>query len=235
MRRLALAAVVAALIGAHPAVAQESTTVARGELVGGRDVAAWTVAYNRWLLHFTRSELMADRSACLEPPAGGPVTFLAATARGDEHVASADCTVRAGQYLLLSGPQMTCANAVPLPPRYPPTAAGLERCARDNWPVIADPHPRLVLDGQAIPTGGIVRPPAFRVKLPGRDNLFGSSGVRRARAALVGRPTLIKPLAPGVHTLIEGIHYRVTHNMVTVYKLTVVQESSLTRFAGTPA
>jgi hypothetical protein len=102
------------------------------------------------------------------------------------------------------------------------TAAGLERCARDTWPVIADPHPRLVLDGRPIPTGAVVRPPAFRVTIPLRDNLFGVAGVRRARVAIVGRPTLIRPLTPGVHTIIQAIHYRVTHNVVAVYKLTVV-------------
>jgi hypothetical protein len=218
VRRLALAAVLAALITTS-ATAQESPIVGRGEVVGGRTTLQWEVAYDRWLFGFTRTA--ATSGDCLPSPGSGPVHFLAAGGPDDVHVISADCTVPAGEYLLLAGPLLQCADVIPLPRRWR-GPAGLKRCAREGWSEVADPHPRLVLDGNPIPTGAVVHPDAFRLTMPARDNLFGMPGRRHAHAALVGRPTLIRPLVPGHHTLIQGIHYRVTHNYVVVYNLTVV-------------
>jgi hypothetical protein len=219
MRRVALAGLLVLLL-APQAAAQESPVVGRNETIGGRSLTQWTVAYDRWVLGFTETELTTD-AGCLAAPTGGPVRFLGVSGPQDDHVLTANCTVPAGSYLLLAQPQVFCSDVTPLPRRWR-GARGLERCASENWPKVADPHPRLVLDGQPIATGPVVRPRRFRVAVPPDDNVFASPGVRRANAAVVARPTLIRPLTPGTHTLIQGIHYRVTHNMVAVYNLTVV-------------
>jgi hypothetical protein len=219
VRRLAFAVVLAALIAAVPATADESPIVGRGEVVGGRTAAQWGVAFDRWMLGRTGTELTSG--TCLTAAAGDSVQFVAVGGPEDAHVVATDCTVPAGKYLFVIGPQMQCADVIPLPRRWR-GPAGLRRCAREGWAKVADRHPRLVLDGNPIPTGAVVHSDAFAFTMPARDNVLGMPGRRHGHGAFVGRPTLIKPLSPGKHTLIQGIHYRIWHNLVAVYNLTVV-------------
>jgi hypothetical protein len=220
MRRLALAVLAAASIGAQPVHAQDlSPVVGKSEQIGGRGVAAWAVAWNRWILAFKRDALETEGD-CLPAP-GGPVQFLSGRGPDDEHVVTVNCTVTSDRYLLLGTPLAICTDVV-LPRKYRPTDAGLRRCAREFWSYVADPDPRLVLDGAPLPNGFVVHSPAFRFTLPSRDNLFGRPGVRSGRAAIAGRPVMLRPLPPGHHTLIQGVHYRITHNYVVVFQLTVV-------------
>jgi hypothetical protein len=118
-------------------------------------------------------------------------------------------------------PQTICSDVFP-ELGYPLTAAGLIRCARDSWRELGDQAPRLVIDGAPIPNGFVVHTRAFRFKMPARNNVFRLPGVRGGRAASAGRIAIIKPLAPGRHTLIEGVKYRDFHNQVIVYNLDVV-------------
>jgi len=216
MRRLVLAAVIG-LVLVQPALADQPPVLGRGETVANRDLAQWAVSLDRWIFG-VRAKAVKTPGACLSHDTG-TVMFVGASGE-DEHVYDATCTIPAGRYLMLGGPQMNCTDIFPME-GFSTTARGLESCARHYWPAIADPHPRLVLDGVAIAHGPVVHPPAFRFALP-RDNLFGRPRVRHGRAAMVGRATILRPLAPGVHTLIQGIHYRVTHNMVSVLHLNVV-------------
>jgi hypothetical protein len=219
MRRVAFAALLGALLAAHPATAGEPRVVGRGELVAGRDLASWEVAWTRWIFRFPR-RMVNSAGGCLPQP-DGPVRFLSGRGSADDHVVSVDCTVPADRYLLLGTPLALCSDVV-MPPGYPRTTAGLKRCAREFWAQVADPSPRIVLDGAPLPNGFVVHTPVFRFTIPAHDNAFNLPGVRRARGAVTGRPVMLRPLAPGRHTLIQGIHYRITHNLVVVYNLTVI-------------
>jgi hypothetical protein len=163
-------------------------------------------------------------SDCMpQPTDSADVWFLAGGSGGstDEHVVEVHCTVPAGRYLMLGVPALLCSDVVPTP-GFATSATGLRRCARSSYEKYTDPHPRLVLDGQPIPAGVVVHTPVFRFTMPAHDNVFDSPGVRRGRAASVGRAAMLRPLPPGSHTLISGVRYRITHNIVIVYKLDVV-------------
>jgi hypothetical protein len=219
VRRLVLAGILAAVMAA-PAAAQESPVVGAAEQIGGRTLTSWAVSWNRWVIGFPRKMLEGSGTTCLpQPAAGGPVWFLAAHGGQDAHVVSIECTVPAGSYLLLDTPEVECTDIFAAP-GFPTTDRGLKRCASAYWRKLADRHPRLVLDGQALPHGPVVRPPAFRFSLP-RENIFRMPRASHGRAALVARATMLRPLAPGAHTLIQGVRYRGHHNTVVVYKLTV--------------
>jgi hypothetical protein len=217
MRWLALVAILAAACPAA-AFASESPIVQPTETVGGRTLPDWERLWSKWTFSF-KYRTLANERECL-PQAPGPVRFLAIPV-GDEHVSQVTCTVSAGTYLMLGEPEIYCTDVDP-DPDYPLTARGLQRCARRYWRELTDPHPRVVLDGQPIANGYVVHPRVFRFRMPAHDNVFGAPGVRIGRAAVVARATLIKPLAPGQHTLIKGVKYRDLYNIVGVFKLTVV-------------
>jgi hypothetical protein len=219
MRRLLSAALLTALLAAHPAAADQSPVVGRGELVAGRSLSQWDVRWNSWAFGVSQSSTRQTEQ-CLAQPGDSPVRFLGVRSR-DEHVYEVHCTVAATQYLMLGQPGALCNDARPLRP-YTTTAQGLRRCARDFWRQIADPKPRVVLDGTSLGAGPTVHTGAFRFSVPPRDNQFDRPGVRRVRAAAVARATILRPLSPGEHTLIQAYRYRGEHNQVVVYKLTVV-------------
>jgi hypothetical protein len=131
----------------------------------------------------------------------------------DDHVTTVTCTVSAGTYLMLGEPLVYCTSIDP-DPAFPTTKKGLRRCARFFYRQLADPKPRVVLDGQTLPNGVVVRPHVFRYHEAGSYAL--------GRMGAVGRVVILRPLAPGQHTLIHGFRYTDDSNAVTVYKLTVV-------------
>ena len=217
MRRVALAGLLASLLAPAPAAAQESPVVGPSELVGGRSLVQWQTAWSRWDFGLTNKALATEKE-CLPQPQPSPVRFLRIP-ESQDHVTTVTCTVPAGTYLLLGEPEVFCTDIEP-EPGYPQTARGLRRCALDFYRRLADPQPRVVLDGNPIPNGYLVRTGALRLRLR-TDNYFGVSP-RLIRAAVVAHPALLRPLAPGQHTLIQGLRYRDTSNIVCVFKLTVV-------------
>jgi hypothetical protein len=221
MRRVALAVVLAALAVAQPAGAAESPITARDELVGGRDLASWQIAWNRWRLALPAMPAGIGRG-CITADQRGPVWFLSGGGSSfDEHVVTIDCTVPAGSYLMTGLPETLCPDVLTDDPRLK-TPRSLERCARRGWLDVGDRHPRLVLDGRAIPNGYVVYTGVFRFTMPARGNVFQRVGIRGGRAAAGAKVAIVKPLAPGHHTLIEGVKYANFHNQVTIFNLTVV-------------
>jgi hypothetical protein len=220
VRRLALAAVLAALITA-PAAAQDSPIAARDEIVAGRDLVGWQVEWNRWRLALP-AKPPGLGTGCITAAQPAGVWFLSGGGRStDDHVITFDCTVPAGSYLLTGVPESLCSDVLPNAERLN-TPAKIMRCAREGWKAIGDPAPRLVLDGNPIPNGFEVHTPVFRFTMPARGNVFQRRGVRRGRAATYAHVALIRPLAPGRHTLIEGVKYRHFHNQVLIFNLEVV-------------
>jgi len=191
MRRLlSLFAVAFACLASNAFASDVSPIVQADERIGGRSLADWEVAWSKWSFGFTNSEL-GEKTGCLPQPSSAPVHFLVIP-ESDDDVNAIPCTVPAGSYLLLGEPQIYCTDIDP-EPAYPTTAKGLARCARHYWHQLTDPHPRVVLDGQPIPNGYVVHTRAFRFRLPPRDNMFDLPGVRRGRAAVVARVTLLRP------------------------------------------
>jgi hypothetical protein len=219
VRRLAVASLLAALIAAAPATADESPVVGAGEMVAGHDLAHWLTGWDRWAFGFTQSQVTRGND-CLPQDGGAPVRFLAVRTRA-EHVYEVHCTVAASQYLMLAQPGTLCPTYL-RPRDLPATPDGLRRCARRAWKEIADPHPRLVLDGDPVTPGPTIETGVFQLRLPRRDNQLFRPGMTRVRVAAVARATILRPLGPGEHTLILGVRYRGQHNLVLVYKLTVV-------------
>lgn len=219
MRRLALAGLLATLVAAQPVAADEAAVVGPTEQVGGRTLAQWQAAWSRWGFGLTEKALEGEKE-CLPQPQAAPVRFLQMP-ESEEHVTTVTCTVPAGTYLMLGEPEIFCTD-FDLEPRYPRTAAGLERCALHYYRQLTDPHPRVVLDGKPIANGYTVRTNAFRFRLPA-GNWFDVRP-RAARAAVVAHAALVRPLPPGEHTLIQGLRYKDTSNLVCVFKLTVLPE-----------
>ena len=219
MRRFALAGLVVSVLAAQPATAQESPVAGPREQVGGRTLAQWQAAWSSWDFGLTEKALAAEKE-CLPQPQPTPVRFLRIP-ESEEHVTTVTCTVPAGTWLMLGEPEVFCTD-IDLEREYPRTAGGLKQCALDFYRRLADPHPRLVLDGRPIANGYVVRTSAFRFRLRA-GNYLGVSP-RRARAAVVAHPALVRPLPPGEHTLIQGVRYRDTSNNVCVFKLTVLPE-----------
>lgn len=218
MRRLALAGLLALLIAAPPATAGDSPIAARDEVVAGRDLTGWEVAYNQWRLALP-SRVPGIGAGCISSGQPDGVWFLSGNGRsGDGHVISFDCTIPAGRHLFLGLPEIICSDALP----GVDTPWRIRRCARHGWSVAGDHAPRLVLDGKSLPNGFTVHTPIFRFTMPAHGNVFRRPGQRHGRAAASARVALIRPLAPGKHTLIEGVKYRAFHNQVLVFNLTVV-------------
>jgi hypothetical protein len=221
MSRLAAIALTFALLGLAPgAIADDDApVVGKTEIVSGHDLAYWQVAWNRWALRFSARQARRGDD-CLPQNVSDPVRFLAIRTR-EEHVFEVRCTISASQHLMLGQPEILCTDAAPIK-GYDTTERGLLRCARDGWREFTDPHPRLVLDGQELSPGPAVRVGIFRFTMPSHDNQFRRPGIRSARAAAVARATMIRPLTRGSRARIQGIRYRGEHNVVVVYKLTVV-------------
>lgn len=218
MRRL-VTTVVLLVLTASPAAGQQPAVVGAGERIGGHDLAAWEVTWNRWVLGFPLAELETG-TTCLPQTSTGPVWFLSGRGDARTQVSSVDCTVPASSFILLGVPEVECTDLVPAP-GFATTNHGLRRCARSYWQKLADHHPRLFFDGQPLPHGPIVHTPVFHFTLAAEDNVFGLVATG-GRAAVVARATMLQPLTPGVHTLIQGIRYRGLYNLLTVYNLTVV-------------
>jgi hypothetical protein len=136
-------------------------------------------------------------------------------------VITARCSIPASSYLMLGVPAVECTDVYRVP-GFPSTARGLRRCARKYWRRYGDPRPRIVLDGTPLTPGGVrVAPPAFSVRMPADDNIFGAPGQTRATVALVAAPLLLRPLSPGPHKLVDAVRYRGTFDRVVIYRLTV--------------
>jgi hypothetical protein len=216
MRRAALAGLLASLVACVPAAAQDSPVVGPGELVGDHTLAQWQLAWSRWDFGLTARALAREKE-CLPQPQPSAVRFLRIPLSAD-HASTVTCTVPAGTYLMLGEPEVYCTT-VDAESAYPNTASGLKRCALHFYRTLTDPHPRVTLDGQPIANGFVVKTDAFSFRLPA-GNYFGVRA-QRGRAAVVAHPVLLRPLAPGQHTLIQAVHYRDSSKKVCVFQITV--------------
>jgi hypothetical protein len=221
MRRLAvIATLTATVLAASPSSADTpGPVVGAGEQVGGRDLAYWAVASDRWrFAQQYRGEVGDTR--CRSTGQDGPVWFISSTTPA-QHVSTIFCAVPSDRYVMLSLPAILCSNFTRLgrTHRHP---RDLRRCARDFWRRYGDRHPRLVVDGLAVePSASFVSTRVFSFRMPAHNNGFAADGATSGRAAHTGLVTMLRPLAPGPHKVVIGTQFRGDHNRVVILRLTV--------------
>src|SRR6476469_8221178 len=103
IRLIVLAAAVS--FGSTASASDVSPVVQRDEMVGGRSLVDWDVAWSRWIFGFRKSSL-AQSEGCLPQSRPTPVRFLFTPLLADSHLTTINCTVPAGTYLLLGQPQV---------------------------------------------------------------------------------------------------------------------------------
>jgi hypothetical protein len=131
------------------------------------------------------------------------------------------CVVPAGRFLMLVGPVVDCSTVEPAP-YHATTDAGLRRCARARWRRNMGQE-KLTLDGVAIQPPAVVGGSAvFSFTMPARNNFLGVVGRTHGRADVYGDAAILRPLSPGVHTLVQdSVFANFEVHALTTYRLTV--------------
>jgi hypothetical protein len=182
--------------GTASLAAPSSPLVPRGELVGGRDYGEWLAAAYQWRLALP--SVMADKTSCITKSQHGPVWFLGI----DPNTGA--CNVPSGVYLMLFTPSFDCST-VERPPLHATTNAGLRRCAKGLWARYPGAE-TMTLDGVPLrPPGYVVATAAFHFTMPERNNWLQVRGHTSGRAAVYGLASILRPLSPGVHTLVQVV------------------------------
>lgn len=177
----------------------------------------WVIADWQW-----RLSLPAKASApgsCITRAQNGPVWFLTSSDTGRS--TSVTCSIPTGRSIMLDSPSVECFSVGPAAFQAGADAV-LRKCALSQW----RRHPgglTVSVDGVALqPAGFVIGTGAFAFTQPRRDNLTHTPGHTRGRAAVYGSASILSPLNPGFHTLVERISY--SHTSVVeqvVYHLIV--------------
>ncbi len=184
------------------AAAGDARVVPRWERVGGRTYRQWEVAAWRWQLsRLTIPPGARDPALCVRAGQHAPVWFLNADFDRRTSVLGA-CVVPAHSYIFVPSPSIDCSTVQARPLRAHGDAA-LRRCARREWQA-ASPRHAVLLDGQPLARPGfVVATPAFAFTMPAQDNYLSVPGATAGRAAAFGFADMLRPLSPGVHTLVR--------------------------------
>jgi hypothetical protein len=223
-RRALIAAVATVVLGASVGVVASADApgplVGATEPVAGRSYTDWEVDWYRWSASLP--VVSTDYERCADAGQREPVWFLGGQANiGDKHVLTRNCSIPAGRYLMLGLPALSCSDIYP-DRHFPSTARGLQRCARTLWHEFGAAHPQLILDGVPLKPASVrVSTPAFDIRMPATHNIFDAPGRTHGRLAVVGNVALLRPLSPGIHKLVQAIHYPWSFNRVVIYRLTV--------------
>jgi hypothetical protein len=201
-------------VAGHPS----SLIVPAGEKVAGAGYAQWETRAWQWddrNLRFFPGVISRAATRCVTAGESGPVWFL----RGDDDRRFFDtrsCRVPAGRYLFIDTPSLDCST-VEQPPFRASSTAGLEQCAKK-----ARASCSLALDGKVLsPSGIAVATGVFTFRMPATDNWLGVPGATSGRAAASGKPLMLRPLAPGRHTLVRVDQFPGHLVGIEVYNLTV--------------
>jgi hypothetical protein len=205
-------------VGASAAASQPTPLVPGSGSVAGRGYDQWVVAAWRW--RASLPDVTPNRSSCFTTSQHGPVWFLGGSVLKGSSM-TRTCTIPAGRYIMLDFPSVECSTAE-RPPFYARSDSGLVRCAKTWWMK----HPgeeTLTLDGTKLePPGYVGGTSAFSFTFPGRNNYLHVRGHTRARGAVYGAATILRPLSPGPHTLVQAEAFANTSfYLTTTFKLTV--------------
>jgi hypothetical protein len=192
-------------------------SLAGAEPAATNDYNHWVIAEWQWRLSLPVAA--SKKGSCISRSQQGPIWFLAASDKG--HAISVRCVVPAGRSIMLDAPSVECST-VGRPALRAGTDAVLRRCARRQW----QRHYgglTVSLDGAALrPAGYIIATDSFPFTQPARGNLTHTPGRTHGRAAVYGSASILSPLSPGPHTLVERLAYSHTSVVERVtYHLTV--------------
>jgi hypothetical protein len=192
--------------------------VPAGEKIGGAGYAQWETRAWQWddeHLHFFPGVDSPAASRCVTAGQRGPVWFL----HGDidqRWFHTRSCRVPAGRYLFVDTPSNECST-VEQPPFRASSTVGLKQCAKKFRALSS-----LALDGNVISPSGIqLATGVFSFRMPSTDNWLGVPGSTSGRAAVSGQGVMLRPLAPGRHSLVRVIEYPGHPVSIEVYNLTV--------------
>jgi hypothetical protein len=183
----------------------------------GRTYTQWSVASWQWLLANGRSTARPHAGAwsCITRGQRGKVWFLQDEYEGDGPV-TVGCEVPAGRYLFLEGPAFECST-VEAPP-FRATVRGLARCVRQFKLGGTD----LMVDGVPLrPAAYTVITPVFRFVMPARNNVLMVPGKTRGYALARAEAVMLRPLAPGTHTIVQVEHFASGKSVQTTWQLKV--------------
>jgi hypothetical protein len=209
---LALAVIIGA--GASTAASQPSPLVPGGGSVAGRGYGQWVVAAWRWRLSLPG--VTSNRTSCLAAGQHGPVWFLNESNTKASAI-TITCAIPAGRYLMLSVPSNYCSTL-----DFPGTSnAGLMRCARRGWN--RSPGSETVtLDGAKLsPPGYAGETSAFAFRMRAQNNWLDRPGRTHGRMAIYGAATIIQPVSPGAHTLVQILRFAHSATFTNTYQLTI--------------
>lgn len=210
------AAVLAVLVpGATGATA--SGVVAPGERVAGRTYSQWLVSEWQSLLAHGHLYTEAPKAPlkCLTQGQTAKVWFLQDAYENDAPV-TVTCTIPAGRYLFLEGPGFECSTVEHAP--YHATRARLAACAA-RFRLKGD---EVSVDGTPVtPAFYAVSTPVFSFTMPSRGNVLKVAGHTRGYSAAHGDALMLRPLAPGAHTILQVEHYASGISLQTTWQLTV--------------
>ena len=199
---------------AASAADRPGTLVGPHQRVGGRTLSAWQAAWWRWRSALPYHTAAPSPDSCITSGQRGSVWFL-----GGDPSSQVSCSVPSGRYLLLGTPGVDCSTAE-APPFHARTNAGLLGCVRRVWRTTPSTY-TVTLDGVLL-RPSVVASPVFDVRMPAQDNYLLAPGHTRARAAVYGVVTMLRPLSPGAHTLSVAVQYpRGSPTSRVTYRLTV--------------
>jgi hypothetical protein len=203
---LAALAGVASMLSLASAATPPNRVAIRGERIAGHTYVEWEVAAWQWeLAHLTIPRSVPDPALCVTADQPQAVWFLGASFDRRPSVIGA-CAIPAGRFILVPSPSLDCSTVQPRPFRAH-TDAGLRRCARARWHAFAARH-TVILDGVTLkPPGYVLATPGFVFAMPAADNYLSVPGATAGRAATYGYADMLRPLSPGLHTLVRISRY----------------------------
>jgi hypothetical protein len=206
-------------VGVSIAASQSGPLVPGGTSVAGHSYGQWVAAAWRWRLSLPA--VTSNKTSCLTKSQHGPVWFLGESASTSTAITET-CAIPGGRYLMFYTPSYDCST-VERAPFHATTNAGLRRCAKAWWQY-RQGFLRLTLDGvNLVPAGYYGGTRVFNFKMPAHNNWLHAPGHTHGRIAVYGSASILRPLSPGSHTLVQfgGFSGVPSSYEKTTYKLTV--------------
>ncbi len=214
-----LAVLGVALAAAVPGAAgvSASSVVGPKERVAGKTYSQWLTADWQSLMAHGRLQTQAPKEGlkCLAQGRGSKVWFLQDAYEGLAPV-TVTCAVPAGRYLFLEGPGFECSTIEPAP--FHATRAGLRACAAS----FALKGSAVSVDGKALsPSSFAVATPVFHFTIPATGSVLKTTGHTSGVGAVHSDALMLRPLAPGPHTIVQVEHFASGNSVQTTWQLTV--------------